>query len=63
MTSLFSYGPWEVADSNARARFVPETSAVVGDPGDCKINRKHLKPAVEMIKRLRIGVRLTKGDI
>lgn len=63
MTSLLSYSPWEVADSNDRARFVPETSAVVGDPGDGEINRKHLKPAVEMIERLRIGVRLTEGDI
>lgn len=61
VTAPCPHGPREAAGSNDGARFVPETSAEAGDPGDRKMNRKHPEPAVETMARLSAGVGLTEG--
>lgn len=61
VTAPRPHGPREAAGSNDGARFVPETSAEAGDPGDRKMNRKHPEPAVETMARLSAGVGLTEG--
>lgn len=61
VTAPRPHGPRGAAGSNDGARFVPETSAVAGDPGDRRMNRKHPEPAVETMARLSAGVGLTEG--